>query len=165
MPEWLNVSIFALTQVIMLVGLFGLLVPVFPGVVVMWLAVLGYGVVTGFEALGTVLFVIITLLMLASTVVDNLFMGMGARKGGASWLSLSVALLAGVLGTLFFPPFGGLIAAPLAVLLLEAYRNKSMEKGWRALRGLAAGWGVSFLVRFGIGVVIMLLWWLWVWKG
>ena len=165
MPEWLEVSIFALTQIIMLVGLFGLVIPVFPGTVIMWLGALGYGIVKGFSTLGVVLFVFITLLMLAGTLADNLFMGAGARKGGASWSTIGIALLAGVLGTLFFPPLGGLIAAPMAVLLLEAYRTGSLEKGWQALRGLAAGWGMSFIVRFGIGVVMMLLWWLWVWKG
>lgn len=165
MPEWLDVSIFALTQIIMLVGLFGLVIPVFPGTVIMWLGALGYGIVKGFSTLGVVLFVFITLLMLAGTLADNLFMGAGARKGGASWATIGIALLAGVLGTLFFPPLGGLIAAPMAVLLLEAYRTGSLEKGWQALRGLAAGWGMSFIVRFGIGVVMMLLWWLWVWKG
>jgi len=38
-------------------------------------------------------------------------------------------------------------------------------KAWESLRGLATGWGLSFVVRFGIGVVMMCLWWLWVWKG
>ena len=87
MPEWLNKVIFALTQIIMLVGLFGLIIPIYPGTVVMWLASLGYGVVTGFTPLGIGLFVVITLLMLFSTIVDNLMMGAGARKGGASWLT------------------------------------------------------------------------------
>src|SRR4030066_329866 len=112
LPEWLHVSIFALTQILMLVGLFGLVVPVFPGLVVMWLAALGYGVVTGFTTLAWVLFVIITLLMLAGTVVDNIFMGAGARKGGAAWSTIGLALLAGVLGTLLFPPIGGVNCAP-----------------------------------------------------
>jgi len=165
MPDWLHISIFALTQIIMLVGLFGLIVPVFPGTVVMWLAALGYGVVTGFNTLGIVLFVIITLLMLVSTVVDNLFMGAGARKGGASWTTILIALLAGVLGTLLFPPIGGLIAAPLAILLLEYTRTGDFQKAWQALTGLAAGWGLSFVVRLGIGGVMMILWWIWVWKG
>jgi uncharacterized protein YqgC (DUF456 family) len=165
MPAWLHVSIFALTQVIMLVGLFGLIVPVFPGTVVIWLAALGYGVVTGFHTLGIVLFVIITILMLVGTLVDNLFMGAGARKGGASWTTIIVALLAGVLGTLLFPPIGGLIAAPLAILLLEYTRTGDMQQAWQALRGLATGLGLSFVVRFGIGVVMMILWWIWVWQG
>jgi hypothetical protein len=165
MADWLHISIFALTQIVMLVGLFGLIVPIFPGTVVIWLAALGYGVVTGFSTLGIVLFVIITLLMLAGTLVDNLFMGAGARKGGASWTTIIVTLLAGVLGTLLFPPFGGLIAAPMAVLLLEYTRTGDFQQAWQALRGLATGLGLSFVVRFGIGVVMMVLWWIWVWQG
>jgi uncharacterized protein YqgC (DUF456 family) len=165
MPDWLHVSIFALTQTIMLVGLFGLIVPVFPGTVVIWLAALGYGVVTGFHTLGIVLFVIITILMLAGTLVDNLFMGAGARKGGASWRTIIVALLAGVLGTLLFPPIGGFIAAPLAILLLEYTRTHDMQQAWQALRGLATGFGLSVVVRFVIGVMMMILWWIWVWQG
>lgn len=145
----------------MLVGLLGLIVPVFPGTVVIWLAALGYGIVSGFSTLGWVLFAAITVLMLAGTMVDNLFMGAGARKGGASWNTILAALLAGVLGTLLFPPIGGVIAAPLAVLLLEYSRQRDWEKAWQALRGLATGFGLSIVVRFGIGVLMMILWWVW----
>ncbi len=165
MPEWLNTSFLILIQLTMLVGLFGLIVPIFPGTVVMWLATLGYGIVTGFSKLGIGLFVAITILMLVGTVVDNLFMGAGARKGGASWLTIGVALLGGVLGTIIFPPFGGLIAAPLAVLILEYWRTKDLKLAFSALRGLATGWGLSFVARFFIGLLMMILWWLWVWKG
>ncbi len=165
MPTWLHISLFSLIQIFMLVGLFGLLVPVFPGLLVMWLAALGYGVATGFTTTGWVFFAIITVFMLVGTVVDNVFMGAGARKGGASWQTIGVALVAGVLGTLIVPPIGGIFAAPLAVLLLEYGRQRDWDKAWQALRGLAAGWGLSVLVRFGIGVLLMALWWLWVWLG
>jgi hypothetical protein len=30
---------------------------------------------------------------------------------------------------------------------------------------LTIGWGLSFAARFGLGLVIVLLWVLWVWKG
>jgi uncharacterized protein YqgC (DUF456 family) len=147
------------------VGLFGLLVPVFPGLVVMWLAALGYGVASGFDTAAWIIFIIMTLLMLAGTLVDNVFMGAGARKGGASWQTIGMALVAGVVGTIIFPPIGGIIAAPLAVLLLEYSRQREWAKAWQALRGLAAGWGLSVVVRFIIGAVMMFLWWLWVWIG
>jgi hypothetical protein len=165
MPDWLNISIFGITQIFMLVGLFGLVVPVFPGTVIMWLAALGYGVVSGFSTWGTVLFVIITLLMLVSTVVDNLFLGAGARKGGASWRTILIALLSGVVFTLIFPPIGGLIAAPLVVLLLEYQRTGDFQLAWASLRGMAAGFGLSILARMGIGLLMMILWWVWVWVG
>jgi uncharacterized protein YqgC (DUF456 family) len=157
--------IFGITLFIMLVGLFGLIVPIFPGTVIMWLATLGYGIIAGFGRLGAVLFVLITILMLSSTLIDNLFMGAGARKGGASWSTIFVALFAAVLGTIVFPPFGGFIAAPLAVFLLEFLRLRDVQKAWSALRGLATGLGLSFVVRFGIGIAILILWLVWVWKG
>jgi hypothetical protein len=103
--------------------------------------------------------------MVAGSLADNLMMGAGARQGGASWGTILVALAAGVLGTVFFPPIGGIIAAPLAVLVLEYVRLRDWKKAWQALRGLATGWGLSFIVRFVIGFVMMGLWWLWVWQG
>lgn len=165
MPEWLNISIIALTQIIILFGLFGLIIPIFPGLVVIWLAVLGYGIISGFSTLGIVVFIVATLLMLIGTIVDNLFMGVGARKGGASWSTIIVALSAGVIGTVIFPPLGGVVAAPIAVLLLEYLRVMDVGKAWEALRGLASGWGLAVFVRFLIGIIMMAAWWFWVWKG
>src|SRR3990172_6492428 len=82
---WAEVSSFGLTLLFMLIGLVGLVIPIFPGILVIWLAALGYGVVTGFTTLGTILFVLITLLMLFGVTIDNILMGAGARQGGASW--------------------------------------------------------------------------------
>lgn len=165
MPDWLEWTTFGLVQLFMLVGLFGLLVPIFPGLVVMWLAALGYGIAVGFSTLGIVLFVLITLLMLFGSIVDNLMMGVGARQSGAAWLTIFVALAAGIIGTILLPPIGGIIAAPLAILLLEYARLRDWKQAWRAFTGLTVGWGLSVVVRFAIGALIMLLWWLWVWKG
>jgi uncharacterized protein YqgC (DUF456 family) len=165
MTEFLNVSVIAIVQIFLLVGLFGLLVPLFPGLLVMWLALLGYGVASGFSTLGIVLFVVITLLAIGASLADNILMGVGARKGGASWWTIGAALVAGVLGTVLFPPIGGLIASPAVVLVLEYQRLGDWQKAWQALRGLAVGWGISFVFRFLAGLVIIGLWWLWVWKG
>jgi uncharacterized protein YqgC (DUF456 family) len=163
--DFLNTAFLWITLFIMLVGLFSLLVPVVPGLWIMWLAGLGYGFGRGFDTLGIIVMVIITLLTVAGSLIDNLFMGAGARKGGASWLTILVALLAGVLGTIFFPPFGGFVAAPAAILLLEYLRLHDWKKAFQALRGLATGWGAAVAARFLIGIVVLGLWVLWVWQG
>ncbi len=165
MTPWFEAALFWVTQILMIVGLIGLVVPVFPGLVVMWLAALGYGVIQGFSTLGWIVFALITILMLVGTVIDNILMGAGAKQSGASWTGILLALLGGVLGTLLFPPIGGLVAAPLVVLLYEYLRQRDWKKAWEALRGLALGWGLSFVARFAIGLGMMGLWWLWVWKG
>lgn len=165
MQQALSYVLLFLVQFFMLVGLIGLVVPIFPGLLIMWLAALGYGVANGFTTLGIVLFVIISLLALVGSLVDNLLMGAGARQGGASWLSIFVALGAGILGTLLFPPIGGLIAAPLAVLALEYYRLRDWALARQAVFGMAKGWGLSVAARLVIGLLIMASWWIWVWKG
>lgn len=145
----------------MLVGLALLIIPIFPGITVIWVAALLYGIVTGFDTLGIVILVLITLGMIAGVTVDNVLMGAGARQGGASWLTIGVAVIAGIAGTVLFPPIGGLIAIPLAIFLLELLRKREWRGAWRATRGVALGWGLSFLVRFGIGLVMISAWLIW----
>ncbi len=161
MPAWINVLAFWLTLLVMLVGLVLLIVPIFPGITVIWVAALLYGIVTGFDTLGIVIIVLITLGMIAGISADNLLMGAGARRGGASWLTIIVALIAGIAGTVLFPPIGGLIAIPIAIFLIELLRNREWRSAWRATRGVALGWGLSFLVRFGIGLVMISAWLIW----
>ena len=158
MPAWVEVIAFWLTLVIMLLGLVLLIIPIFPGITVIWIAALLYGFVAGFDTLGIVVLVFITLGMIAGITADNVLMGAGARQGGASWLTIIVALVAGIVGTVLFPPIGGLIAIPLAIFLLELLRVREWRGAWRATRGLALGWGLSFLVRFGIGLVMIAIW-------
>lgn len=91
MPNWLNLSVIGVTIFAMLVGLVGLVVPLFPGIVVIWLAALGYGIVVGFNTAGIIIFVVITILMLAGTTVDNVLMGVGRARAappGSRWEQL-----------------------------------------------------------------------------
>lgn len=149
--------------VVMLVGLFGLVVPIFPGGVVIWLAGLGYGLLYGISGWGIPIFALMTVLMIAGALADNVMMGASARQKGASWTAILLGLLAGVVGTIFFPPFGGLIAAPLTLFAVEFLRLGDSVEALHITRGLVIGWGKAFVVRFGLGVLMILLWGAWVW--
>ena len=35
----------------------------------------------------------------------------------------------------------------------------------QAVFGMAKGWGLSMAARLVIGFLMMVLWWIWVWKG
>ena len=161
MPPWLETTIHILTFLTMLVGLFGLIIPIFPGNVVMWLAALVYGLVFGFGRLGGIIFAIITLLMFAAVLADNFLMGAKAREKGASWSSIIMALIAGIIGTIVLPPIGGVIAAPLVLYLMEMQRLKDSEEAIMVVKALLIGWGLAFVVRFGIGIVMFALWGIW----
>ena len=98
-------------------------------------------------------------LLLLKVIVDRNVSQMGNEVSLYSfWLTIIVALVAGIVGTVLFPPIGGFIAIPIAIFLLELLRVREWRGAWRATRGLAVGWGLSFLVRFGIGLVMIAIW-------
>jgi hypothetical protein len=166
MPDWLSslgedLSILLMLG-IMLVGLFGLVIPIFPGGIIIWLVALAYGVINGVTGIGVLLFALITLAMIAGLVVDDVIMARAARKRGVAWRSLLAAFLGGILGTIVFPPFGGLLASPLLLFLSEYLRDRDRSLAWQRTRAVLVGWGWSFAARFGLGFLMITFWSLWV---
>jgi uncharacterized protein YqgC (DUF456 family) len=159
--EFLNSIASVLMFLVALVGLLGLVVPIFPGTVIIWLVTLVYGLLNGFGVGGGLLFAIITVLMMVSTLADNVLMGAKARENGASWLSIGLALGTAIIGTMIFPPIGGLIGAPIVLFLSEYNRVKDREKALATVKALALGWGWAFVARFGIGLIMLVLWGAW----
>ena len=162
LPNWLETVVKVLISASMLAGLFGLVIPIFPGNAVMWVAALIYGLIFGFGTEGIILFILITLLTIGAMLGDNVLMGAKAREKGASWVSIFLALASGVIFTLIFPPLGGIIAAPLVLFGAEYFRLKDHGQALQVMRGLLAGWGWAFVLRFGIGIVVLILWLIWV---
>jgi len=160
-PTWFEPTVTILTVLTMLIGLFGLIIPVFPGNVVIWLAALVYGLLFGFGRLGGIMFAIITILMLAAAAADNLLMGAKAREKGADWGSIVLALTAGVVGTIIFPPIGGIIAAPVVLYLAEFRRLGNTDEAKTVVKALLTGWGLAFVVRFALGMIMFALWGIW----
>ena len=147
----------------MLVTLCGLIVPIFPGLIVIWLLALLYGIISGFGTLGAVLFVIITVLTILGEVSDNLLMSKKARQEGARWLSIAIAFVAGIVGSIVFSPLGGIAAALGALFLAEFISSRDHRKALAVTKGMAIGWGWSFVLRFAVGMMMIALWAIWAW--
>ncbi len=147
----------------MLVSLCGLIVPVFPGLIVIWLLALLYGIVAGFGVLGAVLFVFITVLAILGEISDNLLMTKKARQEGARWLSIAIAFVAGVVCSIVFTPLAGIAAALGALFLAEFVASRDHRRAFAVTKGMAIGWGWSFVARFGVGLMMIALWAIWAW--
>jgi uncharacterized protein YqgC (DUF456 family) len=165
LEEFVGSFTIGFTLVVMLIGLFGMIIPIFPGEILMWLAALGYGLVYGFNTMGIVIFAFITLFVIAGILADNVLMSARARQAGATWWSLFFGLVGGVVGTFFFPPIGGLVGAPLALFGFEYLHHRDRRKAFAVTKALLIGWGWSFVARFGLGLLTILLWAVWVWSG
>jgi uncharacterized protein len=147
---------------VMVFGLLSLLTTIIPGLAIIWLAALAYGLLRGFNINGYILFGIITLIFIAGSVADNIFMGSTARQGGASWLSIAVALIGGLAGSLIWPPFGGLLLSFAGLFLVEIIRRRNWRLAWQSTRSMAAGCGMAVIARLAIGMVMIIIWAVWV---
>lgn len=140
------------------------IVPIFPGGVVIWALATVYGLVTPAHFSGGLwLYVVITILMVLSTLADNLLMGGKAREAGASWRGIILALIAGAVVSLFVTPLGGLAAAALVLYFHEYVRLNDKDQAMDITKSLMLGCGWAAIVRFGIALVQVILWVLWAW--
>jgi hypothetical protein len=158
--DWTNVFQVIILAV-MLFGLAGLIFPILPGLLIIWVAALVYGLAQGFSWGSGAIFAVITVLMLVGSVIDNVIMGASARQQGASWIAIAIATVLGIAGSVVFPPFGGLIAALLGIFGYEFVRLRDWRKALESTKGMAIGCGWSTLVRAGIGALMIGLWIAW----
>jgi hypothetical protein len=100
--------------------------------------------------------------MIGGSLIDNLFMGAQAKKTGASWPSIIVALVAGIAGTFILPPFGGLVFAAVGILVFEWIRKQDLKEGAKSAGRILKGCGLAVVTRFGIGALMIGLWAVWV---
>jgi len=149
--------------VMMAVGL--LVIPILPGLVIIWVAALGYGISAGFGVLGWIMFGLITVLMVGGSILDNLLMGAKAHQEGAPWWVVLIALASAIIGSIAIPIpiIGGILAALLVLFLLEWLRLKDARKALVSMRGMLVGCGWAVVFRVIIGLVMIGLWLIWAW--
>lgn len=165
-PEfWSLVLLQALTLAVLLIGWAGLLIPVFPGLVVMWLATLLYALLQNAAGrmpwIDWILFALISLLMVVGSIVDNIIIARKMRGRLVPWRSILLAYVAGLVGSAFFTPIVGIAASPLALFAAESVRLRDRKLGLASARAYMIAWGWAFTAVFGIGALMILLWIVW----
>ncbi len=157
-----DIVITILLGLAMLIGLASTIIPVIPDLGLILISALGYGLLVGWGENGWWLFAIIVVLGLGGQAAEMVVSGMGARRGGASWLSTFGGLAAGVIGLLVLGPIGLIAGLLIGTFLLEFMRHNNTEEALRAMFGMGVGYGVSFIVKFLLGLVMIGVWIAWI---
>jgi uncharacterized protein len=126
------------TAIFFLIGVTGTLLPVLPGAPVIWLGMLAYGLIAGFNNLGLFFFFGQALLALAVMGVDYLFTAMGSRYFGGSRAALWGAAAGLIVGLLFFP-IGLLIGPFLGAALADFIFTRRTDRAIRSGVGASLG--------------------------
>ncbi len=169
MALWAEIPLLFIVILGMLIGFFGLFLVFFPGLTVIWVSILLWGITTSFNykvgpwtfTLTIATFMVITMLMALGNVLDNVLMAGGARSKGASWWAIILSFVGMIVGSIFLSPLGGLAAALLVLFALELVRIKDYKAAIRSTSSMAlgCGWAVfARLVMAGIMILLFVMW-------
>jgi len=143
--EWVTLTV---TVILFIIGMVGVFLPVIPGVIIAFAGLLLFAAVEGFQRFSPWMVLLLGLIAVAGSLLDNVAGVYGARRFGASRWGVWGAVI-GLLAGLFFGPLG-IIFGPLVGALAG-----EMVGGREA--GDAARAGVGTLVGFIGGIFIKLV--------
>jgi uncharacterized protein YqgC (DUF456 family) len=161
MNPFLEGSLDTIVVIGVLIGIIGNLIPFFPAVTITWLAILGYGLIHGFNWGSGIIFAIITILLVVGNMVDNIMMGAGARQKGTSWIAIAASFVTMVVVSLFATPLVGLVAALVALFAVEVIRIRDLRKAFDSMGGMSIGCVTGMVIRFFICLIMAWLWLIW----
>lgn len=157
--EWIGVGILL---IFMAIGFIGAFIPILPGALLVWLAVLVYAVMTGFTVIEPGLFITITFIALIAGTANIWLALLGAKAGGAAPRSMAYGIGGIIIGFLIFNLLGAVVGYAVGILASEYREHRQWRLALRAGLAGVAGWGISTLVEAGGALIIIVIF---IWKA
>jgi uncharacterized protein YqgC (DUF456 family) len=150
-------SLAVLVGLLMAVGVVGVVVPVLPGLALVWAAALLWALLSDGSARWVVL-AVATVLAVVGTVARYALAGRSLRGSGAPGWTMTAALLGGVAGFFVIPVLGLLVGALVGALAAERVRLRTWAAAWASTRGMLLAVGVGMLVELAAALGIVGTW-------
>lgn len=135
----------------------GLIKPIIPSVLVLWVGFLIYQFGFHNGNLSWVFYVSMILFTVFILVADFIMNKYFVNKFGGSKLSELVALVGVIVGCFVFPPFGIIIVPFVAVLAVEMIQEPNLTKALKASFGSVVAFLASSVAQ-AIIMIIMVIW-------
>jgi uncharacterized protein YqgC (DUF456 family) len=140
----MNILLLVLGVMVIVAGVFALVLPMIPGVAVIYLGILIVAWADDFTRIGPVMLFVMLGLMMVALIADNVAGVLGARRAGASGWGVFGAGVGAVVG-LFFGLPGVILGPAVGALAFEYVRNPDARRAARA--------GLGGLLGFVLGVI------------
>ncbi|WP_436855023.1 DUF456 domain-containing protein [Staphylococcus caeli] len=139
------------------VAFIGLIKPIIPSVLVLWIGFLIYQFGFHNGQLSWVFYVSMVIFTVFILVADFIMNKYFVNKFGGSKLSEYTALVGVIVGCFVFPPFGIIIVPFVAVLVAEMIQEPNLTKALKASMGSVMAFLASSIAQ-AIIMIIMVIW-------
>ena len=148
--------------VVMAIGAVGTVLPLVPGLGLIWLAGLVYGIDQGFGTVGVAAFGTMTALGVAATAAGYIVPQRRASGAGATRSSVWLGVAGAVVGFFAVPIVGMPLGGVLGIYAGEHLRTRDAATAWRTTRATIVGFGLAALLQFLAALVMIACWVAWV---
>jgi uncharacterized protein YqgC (DUF456 family) len=155
----------ALVALAMAVGTIGTLVPVLPGLALVWAAGLVYGLAEGFGTIGSAAMVLMTALAVAGVAAGWLLPKRAAAAAGAHRRSVWLGVVGAVVGFFVVPVVGVAVGGLLGLYAGEWQRTRDPALAWNATRRTLVAFGLATLAQFAAALAMIATWLTWLTLG
>ncbi|MDY6825514.1 MAG: DUF456 domain-containing protein [Thermodesulfobacteriota bacterium] len=128
---------------VVLAGLAGCILPVIPGPIVAYIALIILNLAKGWEAFGLGFMLVMAGGAVLMTLLDFFVSMVGARKYGAAKAGIWGSVIGMIVGIFIIPPWGIFIGALAGAIIGEALTGRqtteAMRVGWGVFMGNVAG--------------------------
>lgn len=147
----------AVVGLVILVGLVGIVVPVLPGLLLSYGAVVVWVLASDGDSRWVVL-AVATVLLVASQVVKYLVPGRRLKQAGVPTRSTLAGVVLGIVGFFAVPVVGLFLGFVLGVYLAELVRLGNHQRAWPSTVHALKAVGVSILVELAAGLLMTAAW-------
>jgi uncharacterized protein YqgC (DUF456 family) len=148
---------FGVAVVFILIGIIGIVVPILPGMLLVWLTVLGFAWVMEFQIVTPWMLAVLTGIALITGTSSIWLPYLGAKSLGAAKRSVVLGFVGGIIGTFIMPLIGTIIGYALGIILGEMLKHRDLRVALKTSIGGVAGWGISTVVELAGAVTILIV--------
>ncbi len=139
---------------LLIIGLIGTIVPMLPGIILIYAGFFVWGLSTGWRDYGLETMIILGAVTIIVLFLDYYAGAVGAKKYGASQAGFWGAIIGGIVGFILLNLPGIILGPFLGAVAGEMWAGKTQREAWRAGWGTFVGIVAGNLLRIIVAVMM-----------
>ncbi len=144
------------TIILFCIGIIGIIMPLLPGPIIIWLGMLFYGAVTGFNGLTFGFYLVQGVAAVLVMLIDYFTAAYGTRHFGGSRQAMWGAVIGLIIAVISLGPAGLIFGPFLGAFAAELVKGISLEKAIRSSFGAIVGLFGGILLKIIIEGILIL---------
>ncbi len=153
-----DTNITILCGVAMVIGVFGVVIPFLPGLLLCWASATAWAIFVGEGAGRWGVLALVTVIAILGIVVKYAWPGRNLKRSGVPNRTLLLGGVLAIVGFFVIPVIGLFIGFVAGVWLAELARLGDAKQAWPSTKHAIKAAGLAMLVELGAALAIAIIW-------